>query len=246
MEIVYLFIMLLTVSGAQYLGGWLVLKGTAWVKNSQEFFLALSAGFLLSLALVNLIPESLELSASAPLYVIVGFGLLHLLEHSFIHHLHFGEENHRFELKKFSFVLPTFAGLFIHTIFDGITLAAVFLHDWALGILAFLGLILHKLPEGLTIASVTQAAGMSKTAGHRVVLALATGSFLGLAIVYFLDSVNPEVSGGLLAFSAGIALYICTADLIPEVNKSKNKLVPVTLFAGMFLYWIMTALFHAH
>lgn len=246
MDIFYLLLMLVSISVAQYIGGMLVLKGTGWVKSSQEYFLALSAGFLLSLALVNLIPEAIELSEMAPFYVILGFGILHLFEHTVFRHMHFGEEKHFHDVKKLSFVLPTFAGLFIHTIFDGIALSAVFLHEWSLGVLVFLGLMLHKLPEGLTIASVTIAANMKQSSGHKVVLMLASGSFIGLFIVFFLEKISPELSGGLLGFAGGIALYICTADLIPEVNKSKKRLVPVTLFAGMFLYWLIVQMFHSH
>jgi hypothetical protein len=39
------------------------------------------------------------------------------------------------------------------------------------------------------------------------------------------------------AFSAGIATYVGASDLIPEVNASKNRIVPLVVFGGILLFY---------
>ena len=40
------------------------------------------------------------------------------------------------------------------------------------------------------------------------------------------------------AFSAGIATYVGASDLIPEINHSRNRVIPVLVFAGMVLFYV--------
>ena len=39
------------------------------------------------------------------------------------------------------------------------------------------------------------------------------------------------------AFSAGAAVYVGASDLIPEINKSENRLPPLIVFVGMLLFY---------
>lgn len=246
-ETFYLILMVIVMAAAQFFGGYFVLRGSAWVSRSQEYLLALSAGFLMALALVNLIPESIEMSSFAPLYVILGFSLLHFFEHSIIEHMHFGEEKHDHEHISGKFgAYSTFIGLFIHAIFDGIALSAAYLHDWKMGVLAFIGILLHKFPEGFTIATLTKAAELKLKQSYFAVIGLAMGSILGLVIILLLESISRELSAIFLGLAAGITLYIGASDLIPEINKSHKRFVPLTVFFGMLLYWMMIQGFDIH
>ena len=57
--------------------------------------MALGAGNLLGVSLIELVPESIALvGAVAPLYILGGYLLIHFFEHVFAPHLHFGEETH--------------------------------------------------------------------------------------------------------------------------------------------------------
>lgn len=228
----------------QYLGGWFVLKGSHWVKISQEYLLALSAGFLIALVLVTILPESVQLSEFSPLYMIIGFGALHFFEHSIIGHMHFGEETHHHHVHQLHVAVPTFVGLFIHAVFDGIAVSAVYLHNASMGFLMFIGLILHKFPEGFTVATVTKAADWKQSNSHKAVIGLALGSLIGVLIIFLFEQISSELSAVFLGFAGGITLYIAASDLIPEINKSEKRYVPLTVFAGMLLYWAVSVIFH--
>jgi len=76
------------------LGGYFVVRKD-WPRRFLEYFLALGAGYMLAVAFVDVIPESVRLSGeSALLFVLIGFFLVHLFEHTIAPHFHFGEETH--------------------------------------------------------------------------------------------------------------------------------------------------------
>ena len=67
----------------------------------------------------DLIPESLRLLGSiASLYIVLGFGMLHLFEHTLVGHLHFGEETHADVMLSGAAGLSAVAGLIVHAFFE--------------------------------------------------------------------------------------------------------------------------------
>ena len=137
----------LIAAAAEILGGALVVLRKEWPRRVQEYLLALSAGFLLALVFFDLIPESLNLLGGvAPLYIIIGFGVLHFFEHTIVGHLHFGEETHADVMVSKMASVSAFSGLFIHAFFDGISISAGMQYNFYIGMLVFIAILLHKLP----------------------------------------------------------------------------------------------------
>ena len=56
--------------------------------------LAFGAGFMLAVAVLGMMPEVLRDNPSAALYVLFGYLAVHLAQHVFTPHFHFGEETH--------------------------------------------------------------------------------------------------------------------------------------------------------
>src|SRR3954469_12466742 len=152
----------LTAAAANVFGGTIIVQKN-WDRSYLKYFVALGAGFMLGVAIIEIIPDSLELRGrSAALLVLGGYLLIHFFEHTVTPHFHFGEETHADEFiaahKGFSVLL----GLVIHSLFDGIAIASGFIVSNWLGWIIFLSIFLHKIPEGFTIASVMLASGRSK------------------------------------------------------------------------------------
>ncbi|MBI1847995.1 MAG: ZIP family metal transporter, partial [Candidatus Rokubacteria bacterium] len=146
-----------------------------------RYFVALGAGFMLAAAFVRMLPESAHVP-HAFVFVLLGYFGVHLFEHTIAPHFHFGEERH-----VDAFLTPASAylavlGLGVHTLFDGVAIAAGFMVSPALGGLIFLAVLLHKLPEGLTIASILLAAGRSRAAALVSAAALGVCTIAGAAI----------------------------------------------------------------
>jgi zinc transporter ZupT len=110
--------------------------------------------------------------------------------------------------------------------------------DFMLGILIFLAVLLHKFPEGLTIGSIVVAAGYSRKAVMMSTVGLAAATMLGVCTMFVFQDIGVKAVGAGFAFSAGIAVYVGASDLIPEINKSKDRIPPLVVFAGMILFYV--------
>lgn len=236
----------LIASAAEILGGTVVILRKEWPKKIQEYLIALSAGFLLALVFFELIPESIKLlGETAPLYLVIGFGVLHFFEHTIVRHLHFGEETHTDVMVSKMASISAFLGLSVHAFFDGLSISAGLQYNFYLGLLIFIAILLHKFPEGLTIASIMLAARHQRRTAFLASLAIGIATMLGIIMVFFLASVDDRLVGIAFAFSAGAATYVGASDLIPEINRSGNRITPLIVFAGMLLFYVSSAALHA-
>ena len=197
-----------------------------------RYFVAGGAGFMLAAAFVRMLPESAHVP-HAFLFVLVGYFGVHLFEHTVAPHFHFGEEVHPEALLSPSAGYLALLGLGVHTLFDGVAIAAGFMIGPTLGLLLFLAVLLHKLPEGFAIASIMLATGRSRSA------ALLAGAFLGALTVLgaLLTSLLAATHVAYaLAVSAGVTIYVAASDLIPEVNREGGPALAWTVFGGLLLF----------
>lgn len=209
-----------------------VLGGLAAVKAQKlglriiAGFVAFGAGFMIAVALVRMLPEAIELGgASAAWYVLAGYLLVHLSQHTATQHFHFGEETHT--VTRVAGV-TALVGLLLHTFFDGVAIASGFAVSEALGALVFLAIVLHKIPEGLTISSL-QLAG-----GTRPARAVASAAVLGAATVagVLVHDWVAFLSANGLAISAGVTIYVAASNLVPEFQAKAGWGLPAAFFLG--------------
>ncbi len=213
---------------ADVAGGLLLLRVRA--ERFLHGFVAFGAGFLIAVAIVEMVPESLRASPiAAPLWILAGFCGVHLLEHTLVAHFHFGEETHAEEFLNRSTAYSVTCGLAAHTFFDGIAIASGFAFSNALGWLIFTGMLLHKLPEGFTVASVMLASGRSARVAFTAACALGAATVAGVAAIHFL----PALAAVGLPLSAGVALYVAGTDLLPEVNRAHGVRYRLLFFLGV-------------
>jgi zinc and cadmium transporter len=230
----------LVAAAGNLIGGYFVVQKD-WPRRFLQYFLALGAGYMLAVALIEVIPESVRLSGeSALLYVLIGFFLVHLFEHTIAPHFHFGEETHCEEVSHQHARTTVLLGLGIHTFFDGVAIAAGFLISTWLGVVIFVAVFLHKLPEGFTVASVVLASGQSKRNAILAAGLLGAATLLGV----FLTSALQGQLKYALPVSGGVTLYVAATDLLPEVNREPNWRMAVLVFAGVLSLLIMERLFH--
>ena len=111
---------------ADYLGGFLLVLRSPSAR-ALRYFVALGAGFMLSAALLEMLPEAFKVNAlwAAPL-VLAGYCAMHLLEHTLVAHFHFGEETHHHELITTKSSYTVMFGLATHTFFDGVAIGSGF------------------------------------------------------------------------------------------------------------------------
>jgi ZIP family zinc transporter/zinc and cadmium transporter len=209
-----------------------------------RYFVALGAGFMLSAALLEMLPQAFKVNAfwAAPL-VLAGYCVVHLLEHTLVPHFHFGEETHAHEFLSAPFFsrkssYSVLLGLATHTFFDGVAIGSGFVISTWLGWVLFIAIFLHKIPEGFTVASVMLAGGQGRRA------ALNSALFLGATTVLGVLAINLEpgwVKAG-LPLSAGVTIYVAATDLVPEVNREPGVRMALVFFAGVALFFLLRLL----
>ena len=214
-------------------GGLLLLKSGA--QRYLHAFVAFGSGFLIAVAIVEMLPESFHLAPiTAPLWILAGFCGVHILEHTLVAHFHFGEETHPHEFLHAGTAYSLTLGLAAHTFFDGIAIASGFAFSGKLGWLIFVGVLLHKLPEGFTVASVMLAGGQGKRLAVFAAAALGASTLAGVIAIRMV----PSLAHYGLPISAGVALYVAATDLLPEVNRERGlhyRLLFLLGVAGMIL-----------
>lgn len=193
--------------------------------------LAFGAGFMLAVTLLGVMPEVLQASSTAALYVLLGYLAVHLAQHVFTTHFHFGEETHRLSA---SAGVSALLGLTLHTFFDGVAIASGFLVSDRLGVLLFLAVLLHKLPEGVTIASVLVAGGQSRAQALGGAVVLGGATILGVLVT---EQVASLARHG-LALSAGVTLYVAASNLVPEFQGKRGWLTALAFFGGAAGYFV--------
>src|SRR6202008_4397194 len=147
-----------------------------------------------------------------------GYLVIQLFEHKIAPPFHFGAETHPESFMKPSAAYAAIGGLWIHTFFDGVSIASAFLVNFKVGILVFIAILLHKMPEGFTVASIMLASGRSTTTALLTTAVIGAATLGGVICVALVNERMTNVVGYALPFSAGVTLYVAASDLIPEVN----------------------------
>jgi zinc and cadmium transporter len=243
---------------ADMVGGFFIIH-REWSREYLKYFIALGAGFMLAVALLDMVPESLRLAMMQPfsiaprslgvssewgevlLLVLAGYLLVHFFEHTLAPHFHFGEETHIEKMAASHVGYAAVLGLAIHTFFDGVAISSGLLVSRSLGILIFFAIFLHKLPEGFTVASLMMASGQGKRAAFLSSAILGAATLIGVALMLLWRA----HVGIALPLSAGVTLYVAASDLIPEVNHEPGPRWALLVFLGVAVMLGLEFIFHA-
>jgi ZIP family zinc transporter/zinc and cadmium transporter len=240
---IFLSLLLGLVAALANVFGGLFLVQRTWERRYLKYFMALGAGFMLATAIVEMVPASIQEGGSkAGFVILLGYLLIHFVEHTVTPHFHFGEETHRDEFVHGHRSLSVLIGLLIHTFFDGIAIASGFLVSHWLGWIIFVAVFLHKIPEGFTITSVMLASGRSRLKSWGASAMLGAATFAGVLIMAI---TRHAVTIG-LPISAGVTIYVAASDIMPEVNHEPGVKMALLVFVGVGFMFLLDHLFHLH
>jgi ZIP family zinc transporter len=212
-------------------------------------FLGFSAGALVALALLELIPEALEADVDAHWgfrLVLAAFLATMLLDKLHILHPHDhgmskcpDEEHVHAPLAMHGAV-----GLLLHSVVDGIALSAALRESVSTAVAVALALAAHKFADGLTTVSLVLAHHHRRAAAVRMLLGnaglLAAGVVAGLQV-----PLSERHLAGLLLVMAGFFLYLGASDLIPSLTgPTCRKRDVVATASGMIAIALVSFLAH--
>jgi zinc and cadmium transporter len=215
---------------ANVVGAALVTGRRVWTAHDLDMMIAFSGGFMISVAIVDMVPEAIAThGATAGWMVLAGYLAVHLTQHTLVPHFHFGEETHHVTR---AVGISALIGLMLHMLMDGVAIASGFAAGTVVGTLVVAAIIMHKLPEGSTVSSLFLAAGF----GRRK--ALGAAAVLGLATVVgaMLTQVVAPLSEYGLALSGGVTIYVAASNLVPEFQHKHDWRLPVAFFGGCIAF----------
>src|SRR5438552_1592885 len=219
---------------ANVIGGFVVISNK-WGRQSLRYFIALGSGFMLGTVFLEMFPESIALTRAAPMLVLLGYLIVHIFEHTFASHLHFGEEIHHDEVTNPVVGISALVGMLVHTFFDGVAIGAGFMVSESVGLLIFLAVLLHKIPDGFTISSIVITSGHSPRSALAAATSLGASTLIGVLAVHLLGGSVTYA----LPISTGSTLYVAATDLMPVVNREKGVKMAFVVFAGMGLFLLV-------
>jgi len=213
--------------------------------RSLPLLVAFATGALLAAALIGLLPEAVELAgpehyAGVGLSLLGGIGLFFVLEKLVLwRHCHVedceahdppGAAHDHGRSGTLILIGDTF-----HNFVDGILIAAAFLADFQLGLVAAIAIITHEIPQELSNFVILLHSGYSrsKALGYNLLtgLAMVVGGVIGYAALTPLVSLVPTF----VALAAASMLYVAVADLIPGLHRRAelSSTLQQTLLIGL-------------
>lgn len=237
------------VSLLSLLGAVLLLRKKFLASSYGGMLVSMAAGVMLATAVLDLLPEALEGYAEKEIFwaLLGGICLFFILERLIHWYHHHGHEHHQEkEVKPAAYLILLGDGL--HNFFDGIAIATAFSVDFTVGVTTTIAVILHEIPQELAdfVALVHSGIRFWKALFFNFLSALTAvlGAVVGW---YFLSSVSGALPF-LLAFTAGMFIYISCSDLIPALHedfkRDRKWLQTVTFLLGVLIMAILVNFLH--
>ncbi|MFG6449057.1 ZIP family metal transporter [Roseateles sp. BYS180W] len=194
-----------------------------------KHLVSLSAGVLLSTALLHVLPEAFESGVDAHklfLTLLAGLLFFFLLEKAELYrhnHHHEGDghhHHHHFDREQAGRGgLSVLVGDGIHNFCDGFIIAAAFLADHHLGWVTAMAIIAHEIPQEVGDYIVLLNAGFSRAKALLFNALSGFAAVLGGLAGYFLAGHWEGIFPYLLVVAASSFVYVSVADLIPQLQR---------------------------
>lgn len=187
----------------------------------------------------------------------------HSHDHSHDHQGHSAHGHHHGHSHAPASWLGILIGLSMHTLLDGIALAAHVAADvthlgalgqglWMAGVGTFLGVALHKPLDSLSITTLMAARGWSRKAQLVVNLGYALMCPLGVLLFQYgitrFEGQHAAIVSAAMSAAAGVFICIALSDLLPEIEMHSHDRfgLSATLVVGVLLAWAIGFLEPAH
>ena len=223
-------------------GGALALRS----KDRFHLVLGLSAGLLLGLVTLELIPEVFASNQEivggirlVSIALVAGFLALHILERTFGAHEpaesdYSHEHSHSHGNIAGGIGALALAG---HIFFDGIALGLAFQINNKIGYTIFFALLVHAFSDGLNTVTMLQKTGNWRSKAEWLLAIDAVMRISGAGVGTYLVISENWLSIYLAIFS-GFIIYLATSHILPEAHsRHPSKVTLVSTVLGVLIMW---------
>lgn len=217
-------------AGISVLAGALIVRiAEDYHKHVEHISMAIAMAALLSLLILDLLPEVAEYSEGkgwiiSIIMILAGVALLKVLD-NFIPEHEDNEHNHDTGNAVHIGIISSMAVGF-HNIVEGMTVYSLTYSDPMEGIVFAIGIALHNIPMGMLFY--TTMYGQSRREKAAVFSIVCFSTFAGGIIMALLsDLLTETVTGILVSLASGMVIYIVFMELLPHVLKTKEHLINI-------------------
>ncbi len=247
-------LLLTTIAGLSTgVGGAVVLLQKKPNKTLLTFSLGLSAGVMVYVSFMELLPDAIEgigeIAGILTFFTgIIFIALIDFLLPKQLNPHHFSrvtggkkcEKKKRSEAECRLMRVGTFTAIAItiHNFPEGIATFSASLTDIRLGMVIAIAIALHNIPEGISVAAPIYAATGDKIKAFKYAflsgIAEPIGGIFSFIVLY--NFMSDALLAGLLAFVAGIMVYISLDEILPTAHSyGKSHVVLGGVMVGMFI-----------
>lgn len=190
--------------------------------------ISFATGALLGAALLKLLPHAVAGAGLSKVHV-VGLALVGGIFAFFIleklvlwRHCHIEDcDSHtpQRDARDHASAMLILTGDAIHNALDGVLIAAAFLTDVRLGVVATVAAIAHEIPQEVGDFAILLQSGMSRARAFALNLLTSLTSVIGGVVAYFALGQALDLLPYALAIAAASFLYVAVADLIPGLHR---------------------------
>lgn len=233
----------IVISFVSLIGGVLLFWKGLQTENAGTYLVSFAAGVMLTASFIDLLPEALEKAGETNIFIPAFLGILvfFFLER-FVLWFHHHDSAHGTKPAPILILL----GDGVHNFIDGVAIAATFLTNPSLGVVTTLAIAAHEIPQEIADFSVLIHGGLSKSKALLFNLISAITALAGAVGGYFFLEKLEGFLPILLAFTAGMFIYIACSDLIPELHRDfqrqKSWIQSIPFIAGVAVLWFLIKL----
>lgn len=200
-----------------------------------SLFISVAVGALLGDAFIHLIPEALaetETTTITSILIIAGIFTFFLLE-KVLHWHHHGEDADTSDIHPVGKLV--LVSDVTHNFLDGVVIAASFAISLPVGFATTLAVILHEIPQEVGDFAVLIHSGYSKGRALLLNFLSALSAVFGAALFFAIGGFAESFATLCIPLTAGGFIYIAVADLIPELQKTKQWRISLLQVAAVIV-----------
>ncbi|MBS3782050.1 MAG: ZIP family metal transporter [Candidatus Thermoplasmatota archaeon] len=230
------------------IGGLIVVLLKKVEKKSLSVLLGFSAGIMVSITFVELIPESIAEGSLITAFagLLLGIGMIGFVDVKFPHrHFSFNCDGDKEKARYLKTGILLGTGIAMHNLPEGVAIGASFMVSFEVGLTLAVLMAIHNLPEGMAVGA-AMCIGEIKALRIMIVTILA-GIPMGIGALLggLLGGVSDVALSLGLGFAAGAMLYIVFDELIPDAHRRMEGHTAITgILAGIIIGILFINLLH--
>lgn len=198
-------------------------------KPTKKFIhdmLAFSAGVMLAISFVEMIPQSIEHSSIiiTSLGILIGAIIMFIFD-NIIPHIHPKLSDHSQGMTMKKTALYLIFGIFLHNFPEGLAISTGIASDSGTLLSIAFAIAIHNIPEGICTSAPYYASTKKKLHSFLISSLTAIPILVGfLSGRYIFNNISQNIFGLIISITAGLMIFISTNELIPfSCNKDDSS-----------------------